>query len=125
MFSTKTILFAIVAAAAAINVSAAPIARRSSGRATYYAVGLGACGWTNSGNENVVALNTNMYGFTGAKSQYCGRQIEIHYNGNTQRATIVDACPSCPNSGDLDMSRNLFSSLTNGNLGLGQFQMSW
>ena len=47
-------------------IYAAPIARRSSGRATYYAVGLGACGWTNSGNENVVALNTNMYGFTGA-----------------------------------------------------------
>jgi expansin (peptidoglycan-binding protein) len=122
MFASKFIALALAAAA---SVSAAPLAKRDySGRATYYAVGLGACGGTNSDSEMVVALNTAQYGNTGVRSSWCGKRITISNGGNTQTATVVDACPTC-SYGSLDMSPALFSALTNGNMGLGVFQMSW
>lgn len=42
-----------------------------SGRATYYAVGTGACGGTYSDSDFVVALNEDQYGDLGSVSSYC------------------------------------------------------
>ncbi|KAK1925923.1 RlpA-like double-psi beta-barrel-protein domain-containing protein-containing protein, partial [Papiliotrema laurentii] len=93
----------------------------SSGKATYYAVGLGACGWTNSDSEYVVAMNAPQY-----SSGTCGQNIQITNpsTGKTQTAKIVDLCPGCSN-GDLDMSPTLFSYLNDGNMDAGVFQMTW
>ncbi|PWZ01427.1 hypothetical protein BCV70DRAFT_152661, partial [Testicularia cyperi] len=93
-----------------------------SGRATYYAAGLGACGNYNTGSDFIVALNAAQYGNLGQRSSWCGRTIAITYNGITQYATVQDACPSCPYGG-LDMSQALFQSFTS--LDKGVFQMSW
>ncbi|TKY90809.1 hypothetical protein EX895_000807 [Sporisorium graminicola] len=93
-----------------------------SGRATYYAAGLGACGNYNSGSDFIVALNAAQYGNMGQRSSWCGKTIAITYNGNTQYATVQDACPSCPYGG-LDMSEGLFKAFANTDVGV--FQMSW
>ncbi|EST06516.1 Barwin-like endoglucanase [Kalmanozyma brasiliensis GHG001] len=93
-----------------------------SGRATYYAAGLGACGGYNSGSDFIVALNAAQYGNMGQRSSWCGRTIAITYNGNTQYAQVADACPSCPYGG-LDMSEGLFKAFAPTSVGV--FQMSW
>jgi hypothetical protein len=92
-----------------------------SGRATYFAVGLGACGWNNVASDYIVALNTAQYG-SGSPGPECGKSITISYNGNTATATIADECPSC-GYGDLDFSQGLFEHFASTDVG--QFQMSW
>ncbi|CDR98905.1 hypothetical protein [Sporisorium scitamineum] len=103
-------------ALAAVGAAAAPLAKRSSGQATYYAAGLGACGWTNSGSDFIVAMNAPEWN-GGAN---CGKTITITntQNGNTQQAQVVDLCPGC-SWGSLDMSTSLFSALNNGNMDAG------
>ncbi|KAK1925007.1 RlpA-like double-psi beta-barrel-protein domain-containing protein-containing protein [Papiliotrema laurentii] len=99
------------------------LAKRESfnGRATFYDVGLGACGWTNSANDYIVALNTPQYG-GGYPGPNCGRSITITANGVTVQATIADQCPGCP-YGALDMSRGLFTRFASEDAGT--FQMTW
>lgn len=122
MFTTKTL---VTFALAAVSVQGASLNKRStSGRATFYDVGMGNCGWQNSGSENVVALNTAQYGSTSQVSSVCGKTITINYNGKKEQATIVDSCPTC-GYGDIDLSKSLFSSLTDGDMALGQMQVSW
>ncbi len=75
------------------------------GRATFYAAGLGACGNYNSPSDFIVALNAAQYGNMGQVSSWCGKTIAITYQGNTQYATVQDACPGCPYGG-LDMSED-------------------
>lgn len=75
------------------------------GDLTYYDVGLGSCGWTNTDGENVVALAAGMMD----KSTDCGAIIEISYGNAKQTATIVDTCPGCAGAG-LDLSPSLFAS---------------
>jgi expansin (peptidoglycan-binding protein) len=70
---------------------------------TRYNDGLGACGWTSKDSDFVVALNSAQYG----SGQYCGRRIEIHANGKSAIAEIVDECPGCSADG-LDLSNGLF-----------------
>lgn len=104
---------------------AASVQKRAiSGRGTFYSVGMGNCGWQSSSNQYVVALNTAQYGSTSQVSGACGQTVTINYNGKSAQAQIVDSCPTCP-YGALDMSTGLFSYLTNGNMGLGEIQMSW
>lgn len=91
------------------------------GRATYYAVGLGACGWYNSPGDYIVALNTAQYG-GGYPGPNCGRSITISANGVQVVAQIADQCPSC-GYGDLDLSEGLFKRFASTDAGV--FQMSW
>ncbi|UZJ57089.1 hypothetical protein CBS101457_006409 [Exobasidium rhododendri] len=121
MLSTHLISLAALASI----VSALPLQKRDNyGRGTFYAVGLGNCGWYNSASDHVVALNTAQYGSTSEVSGACGQTITITYGGNSQQATIVDSCPTCPNLG-LDMSTSLFSALTNGDMGVGEIYVNW
>ena len=92
-----------------------------SGRATYYAVGLGACGWYNSPGDYIVALNTAQYG-GGYPGPNCGRSITISANGVQVVAQIADQCPSC-GYGDLDLSEGLFKRFASTDAGV--FQMNW
>ena len=115
----------VTIASMALAATASPLQRRANhGRATFYNVGLGNCGGYSSANEHVVALNTAQYGSTSQVSSACGQTISITYNGNTQTATVVDSCPTCPDQA-LDLSTSLFSALTNGNMGLGQIYVDW
>ena len=94
-----------------------------SGRATFYDVGLGACGeykrvyaslfasrhmlTYSVESDFIVALNTAQYG-GGYPGPNCFKSITISYGGKTAQAKIMDQCPSC-GYGDLDLSRSLFN----------------
>ncbi|WVF69107.1 hypothetical protein IAT40_003881 [Kwoniella sp. CBS 6097] len=116
----KTI-FATLAALAVVSAAPALEKKDNSGTATYYDAGLGACGWTNSNSDYVVAVNSAQF-----DQGNCGKQIWI-YNGATGKtvsAQAADECPTC-NYGDLDLSQGLFGALTNDNYDLGVFDMTW
>ncbi|KAJ7706145.1 RlpA-like double-psi beta-barrel-protein domain-containing protein-containing protein [Mycena rosella] len=80
---------------------------------SFYAVGLGACGGTNSDSEYVVALNVPQWN-NGAN---CNKEITITYNGKTANAKIVDECMSCPDGG-LDFSTSLFNFFEDPDVGI-------
>ncbi|KAF9451491.1 hypothetical protein P691DRAFT_699142 [Macrolepiota fuliginosa MF-IS2] len=91
-----------------------------SGKATWFNVGLGSCGQTNTDSELVVALATS----TMSGGQSCGKNIQITdaSTGKASTAKVVDTCPSCA-AGDLDMSPTLFREFQS--LDVGVFQVNW
>jgi hypothetical protein len=115
---TSIALTALLAAIATKQSLAAPLNARGqfSGQATYYAVGLGACGHPNSDDEHVVAMNAPQF------SGSCGKRITICTSEKCASAIVVDECPGC-DRGDLDMSPSLFKIFND--LDVGVFQMSW
>ncbi|WVR06669.1 hypothetical protein IAU60_003701 [Kwoniella sp. DSM 27419] len=118
---TKTIVAALAAVSFATASPTLQKKDQNSGQATYYDAGLGACGWTNSNDDFVVAVNSAQY-----QGGNCGKQIWV-WNPSTSTIafpTIADECPTCA-YGDLDMSTGLFGHLSNGNYDEGVFQMNW
>ncbi|KAG7086437.1 hypothetical protein E1B28_002391 [Marasmius oreades] len=89
------------------------------GRATFFYVGLGNCGWNSVDSDWVVALSLGSNYDNGA---HCGRNVRVNANGVSRTATVVDSCPSC-GWGDLDMSPSFFQNFAS--LDAGVFQMSW
>ncbi|KAI6085758.1 RlpA-like double-psi beta-barrel-protein domain-containing protein-containing protein [Hypoxylon rubiginosum] len=86
-----------------------------SGDMTYYTPGLGSCGWTNSESDMVVAMSPGQSG-------NCGKSINIHYQGKTEKAKIVDKCPGC--AGDsIDVSPTVFKKFAS--LDVGRIQVTW
>jgi hypothetical protein len=55
---SKMFFSTIAVAALAAFATASPVKRDFSGRATYYATGLGACGDWNNDNDFIVAMNS-------------------------------------------------------------------
>ncbi|KAG9017995.1 hypothetical protein FRB90_012720 [Tulasnella sp. 427] len=96
--------------------------KRFPGRATWYDVGLGACGNHNSPGDYIVALNSHQLDTSRYPPVQCGRKVLITWQGKSAVATVQDECPGCP-FGALDMSKGLFQHFTG--LGTGEFQMSW
>ncbi|GAA5996250.1 RlpA-like double-psi beta-barrel domain-containing protein [Rhodotorula paludigena] len=96
--------------------------RGYSGRATFFAPGLGACGTYSSASDYIVALNEAQYGDLGAVSSWCFQTITISYGGKTAQAQVTDACPTCPYGG-LDMSPALFKHFADESVGV--FYMNW
>jgi len=90
--------------------------RFSNARFTFYDVGEGACGKTNSRDDFIVALNSAQYG-SGYPGPQCFKTITITANGKTTQATIMDECPGCPYGG-LDMSRGLFDFFASESVGV-------
>lgn len=70
----------------------------------------------------IVAATPSMY----AGGANCGKMVSItnQKTGTTQQAKIVDLCPTCGGSQDLDMSKGLFSAL-GGTENEGVFPISW
>ncbi|KAJ7591817.1 hypothetical protein C8J56DRAFT_519121 [Mycena floridula] len=54
----------------------------------------------------------------------CGKKLRINYQGKSAVATCVDACASCYQWGQLDMTKGLFEYLV-GDLGIGEVFASW
>jgi len=91
------------------------------GRATWYETGLGACGYYDTDDELIVALNAASW----AGGSHCNERIQITNpaNGRSCTATIRDMCPGCgPN--DLDLSPTTFKTLDD-DLGYGVFTIDW
>ncbi|KAH9946091.1 RlpA-like double-psi beta-barrel-protein domain-containing protein-containing protein [Epithele typhae] len=83
-----------------------------SGDATFfYQLGqAGACGIVHQDSDFVIALQTELYGNINAKSSNCGRKIKLTNtkNGKTVEAVVADACPTCTQGHDLDLSFGAF-----------------
>jgi expansin (peptidoglycan-binding protein) len=93
---------------------------------------LGACGLPLSDDDPIVALGAPTMGpstynvMTGAATNpWCGKKIQISYNGKTTVGTIQDKCPGCA-AGDIDLSPKLWKELTGMDPLLGgRFKVEW
>ncbi|WRT66739.1 uncharacterized protein IL334_003702 [Kwoniella shivajii] len=94
------------------------------GQATYFEVGLGACGWWNQNSDYIVALNSEIFERNGGSN--CGQGITLTNtdNGKTIKVSVADECPTC-DGGSLDLSPSAFAALTDGNMDQGVFPISW
>ncbi|KAI5452450.1 hypothetical protein NCC49_000613 [Naganishia albida] len=107
--------------------SALPLTKRDGGRATFYNIGLGACGELSHEPEWIVALNSAQYNSMGGgypNPAVCGKEIEIHAFGKTAIARVMDECPTC-GWGELDFSRSLFNHLASESDGVFNMEWSW
>lgn len=101
----------LITAAPAVSPNESELARRSNtGDLTFYEVGLGACGWTNTDGEMVVALSQGLMGSQSNGNPNCGKKIKITYGGKTIVVEVVDKCMGCKTN-DLDLSPAAFSAL--------------
>ncbi|KAK8858920.1 hypothetical protein IAR55_003151 [Kwoniella newhampshirensis] len=121
------LFIALFAATAVIAAPAEELEKRKThtGQATYFEVGLGACGWNNVDSDYIVAVNSAQYGLNGYGGN-CGQSLIITNtdNGKSVTASVADECPTC-SWGSLDLSPSLFAALTDGNMDLGVFPISW
>lgn len=89
-----------------------------SGKGTFYEVGPGSCGQSNSNAAKVVALNLAQMGNSKLisrllycvliscekkkkdpnpnKNSHCGQTVSITGDNGATTAEVVDTCPSCP-----------------------------
>ncbi|CAG8654864.1 12315_t:CDS:1 [Dentiscutata erythropus] len=90
------------------------LTKRNSGEFTFYGVGLGACGKTNSDSELVCAISTDLFGSSPGgnsnKNPNCGRTITATFGGKSVDLTVVDVCEGCKTD-DVDMSPTGFDRL--------------
>ncbi|CAG8445044.1 17543_t:CDS:1 [Acaulospora colombiana] len=112
-----------------IPVSASPLHKRQTntesqkgglwygtftGQATYYSIGLGACGKQNTDQQLVAALPHSMFdpspNGNPNLNQNCGRTATLFYGGKSVTVTIKDECMGCE-FGDMDLSRKCLMNL--------------
>lgn len=106
-----------------------------SGDATYYGIGLGACGWTNKEPDMIAAVSHELfdsYATTAAAKDnsnlnpICGRMAHATIGGlGSCTVKIVDRCVGC-SYGDLDFSMAAFDQVTNNGEAFGRYtNMTW
>ncbi|KAI1332688.1 hypothetical protein F5Y16DRAFT_122894 [Xylariaceae sp. FL0255] len=113
-----------------VAISGGPQKKDWSGQITYYTVGLGSCGYDDTGLDQsspIVAVSvddwanwgttaTNL-GINEPANPWCDMPISITANGKTVSARVRDQCPGC-GSGSIDVSEfvflELFGSTTSG-----------
>jgi hypothetical protein len=101
----------LIAAAPAVSPNESELARRSNdGDLTFYDVGLGACGWTNTDSQMVVAISKDLMGAQSNGNPKCGKKIKVSYGGKSIVVEVVDKCMGCKIN-DLDLSPAAFSAL--------------
>jgi hypothetical protein len=96
------------------------------GDITYFALGLGSCGFDDSGKDhtdNIVAVSALLMGTVSNGNPMCGKSITIKANGKTVQARVHDKCPVCA-PGDIDGSENIFMTLF-GSLDAGRETIEW
>lgn len=81
--------------------------------------GFGACGTALHDDDMIVALSAGLYGpstynvQTGAATNpWCGQKIKIDYGSNSVVATVMDLCPGCVHTNDIDLSVAVWKKLT-------------
>lgn len=106
-----------------------------SGDMTYYQIGLGSCGYDDSGldlSKPVVAISSTFwdsvssltsYGINQPAHPFCDQEITIKYNGKTMTGVVRDRCPGCPAKG-IDVSEMIFDDLVGGT-GAGRVEVEW
>ncbi|KAI1274009.1 hypothetical protein F5Y07DRAFT_374744 [Xylaria sp. FL0933] len=106
-----------------------------SGDITYYTLGLGSCGYDDSGvdtTKNIVAISRvdwyargsgTSLGIDMPNHPWCDQTITITADGKSTTALVHDICPSCA-SGSIDVSESVFMDLF-GSLDAGRSTASW
>ncbi|KAG1822569.1 RlpA-like double-psi beta-barrel-protein domain-containing protein-containing protein [Suillus subaureus] len=89
-------------------------------KGTWFETGTGACGYTDSDDDPIVAISAEIYGSGGNCNQWI--HITNTDNGQTAYGKTRDECESC-GSGSLDMSPGLFEELST--LDTGEIPISW
>ncbi|TIB14479.1 hypothetical protein E3P92_01901 [Wallemia ichthyophaga] len=92
------------------------------GIGSFFAVGLGACGAWSQPSDMVIALPTAHY--AGGANCWKHYTVTNTNTGKVMDATAVDLCPTCQDN-QIDLSRGLFSELTNGNMAQGLCDLTW
>ena len=105
------------------------------GDITYYQVGLGSCGYDDSGEDdkkNIVALPKDMwmaestltsYGLDQPAHPWCDKTVTIKANGNSIQAVVRDLCPGC-DGGSIDVTEHAYIELF-GDLTSGRAEAEW
>ncbi|TDL26490.1 hypothetical protein BD410DRAFT_836373 [Rickenella mellea] len=88
------------------------------GQATWFNVGLGACGQVDVDSSHIVAISSLRW----ANGGNCEQWIQITANGQSHFGQTRDECPSC-GIDDLDLSPALFGEFEP--LSVGVFEMTW
>ncbi|CAG8510920.1 7807_t:CDS:2 [Paraglomus brasilianum] len=107
------------------SIQAAPLLhKRFAGQATFYSVGLGACGKTNNDNQFVGAISAHRFGNppNPNNSPFCGRRVSVNGPKGSVIITLVDRCEGCK-PGDLDLSPKAFKKIAS--LSDGRIQITW
>lgn len=117
MFIASTLFMSVQAAPA----NALHIRGSMSGDGTFYSVGSGSCGGSNSDDEMVAAISGELMK-SGSKSSYCGKSITVKGKHGSVKLKIVDTCPGCK-KGDVDMSRAAFEKIAK--ISEGRVPISW
>lgn len=97
-----------------------------SGDLTYFTLGVGSCGFDDTGldmTENYVALSGALLGAQSNGNPLCGKTITISANGKKAKATVRDKCPPCA-LGSVDASQKLFLELFGSTDG-GREKITW
>jgi expansin (peptidoglycan-binding protein) len=107
------------------------LTQQQSGIATWYATGLGACGWTNSDTDYIAAISKDIFMVFPGYNQLdpntnpvCNLQVSITSGGVTITVKITDECEGCDTT-HLDLSPAAFDALSNNNPGLGVINIDW
>ncbi|GAN09254.1 riboflavin aldehydeforming enzyme [Mucor ambiguus] len=86
----------------------------NAGKGTFFSPNRGSCGWKNTKNDLIVAVNAPDMANKKHKSDEnpnCGRMVEIaNESGDKVMAQVADTCPEC-SKGDLDLSPAAFIKL--------------
>ncbi|RHZ68908.1 hypothetical protein Glove_292g32 [Diversispora epigaea] len=86
------------------------------GEATFYDVGLGACGKQNNNNQRVAAISHGLFdsipspGGNPNKNKFCGKKARVSRGKKSVVVTVVDRCGGC-NFGDIDLSPSAFDKI--------------
>ncbi|KAI1826442.1 RlpA-like double-psi beta-barrel-protein domain-containing protein-containing protein [Xylaria intraflava] len=101
-YRTSITMRSVTSIIIALGLAAGPVLAFS-GKMTHYSpsVGTGSCGWRNGDGDLVVALSPTR------QAGACGKMINIHANGKTVGAKVVDTCPGC-GTDDIDVSPGVF-----------------
>lgn len=97
------------------------------GDLTYYAPGLGACGFTNTASEMICAISHILFDAASTGSNpndnpLCGLEIRLQREGKGVDVKIVDRCVGCAET-DIDVSPAVFEKLAN--LAQGRVSVDW
>lgn len=93
------------------------------GDATYYDLGMTACGQTYTDNDLVAAIAFNYFKKPNPnEDEMCGKKAIAKGNGKSVTVMIKDKCGSCK-EGDIDLSKAAFRQLSD--LSVGRFQVTW
>ncbi|ETS74604.1 hypothetical protein PFICI_13088 [Pestalotiopsis fici W106-1] len=102
---------------------------------TYYAIGLGSCGYDDSGldlTKPVVAIDYHLwdsvstltsYGVDLPAHPFCNQEITIKYNGQTTTGIVRDRCGGCVENA-IDVAETIFDDLVGGTTA-GRVEVEW